>query len=296
MGLVGVGWGLVAAQGLPQRVKQEVLAFDQARTPVIPYKECDGKPVSLTHAACRIGANVEGPLTVVWGDSWAMAWAPALDALLKHQGRPGILAIRSACAPLPGVNNLKSPTCLKRNVEVLAWIRQHRPQRVFLVAAWSAWTTTGSGYPLEDMKGKAKGNSAIFAVAYPRTLRALRPHVQDIVVVGPTPGAVDALPYKLALNRWGDSISQPDPVAKVLHTQKAHDFWAVASHTVAGERVINPTPWFCDKETCRYMDGEALLYRDGHHLSLEGALFVARHLLAMPSAGLQGCHEANPAC
>lgn len=294
-GLVGAAWGLVATQGLPQRVPQEVLALDQARTPVIPYKECDGKPVSLTYAACRIGANVEGPLTVVWGDSWALAWAPAMDALLKHEGRPGVLALRSACAPLPGVNNRKSPTCLERNTEVLAWIRQHRPQRVYLIAAWNAWTTTKDGYPLEDEAGK-ESNEDIFAAAYPRTLHALRPHVQEIVVVGPTPGAVDALPYKLSLNRWSESIPQPAPISTELHAQEAHGFWAVAGNAVAGERVINPTPWFCDKETCRYMDGEALLYRDGHHLSRDGAQFVARHLLSMPTARLQGCHEANPAC
>ena len=217
-------------------------------------------------------------MALIWGDSWALAWAPALDQVLKQEGRPGILALKLACAPLPGVNNRKWPTCLERNAEVLEWIRKHRPERVYLIAAWTRWTLDEEGYSLED-SSHLQGNGRIFAEAYPRTLQSIRPYVKEIVVVGPTPGAPESLPYQLALTYWkGNPL--PTPITRMDADKMASGFWQVAERYTADARTINPAPWFCDRVACRYLDAGELLYRDSNHLSLAGAQFVARHLLA----------------
>ena len=285
--LIVIGIGFVLSKGLPQRVPPQVLALDQARNPIIPYRECDGKPVSLARAACRIGAPGDDNLTVVWGDSWAIAWAPALDEMLTQEGRPGVLALRSACAPLPGVDNLKSPACLERNEQVLEWIRQNRPGRVYLIAAWQAWANITGGYPLRDLSG-IKGNNHIFEIAYPRTLKAIRPYAKEIVVIGPTPGAPDFLPYRIALARWRGSMP-PGGVTPADSGKAAKPFWQVAAKPMPGVRTLDPAPWFCSAQACRYTDDEGrLLYRDGHHLSVAGAAFVAQQLLGQDrlSAGV----------
>ena len=282
--LVAIGVGFAATHGVPQRVPPNVLALDQARLPVIPYKECDGKPVSMARAECRIGAEGNSKVTLVWGDSWAMAWAPALDEVLKREGRAGVLALRSACAPLPGVDNLKWPTGLESNARVLEWIRQNRPERVYLIAAWPAWTNVTGGYPLQDPSGM-QGNDRIFEVAYPRTLQAIAPYVEDIVVVGPVPGAPAFLPYQLALVDWSGA-KPPPPVSREDFVKESRNFWKVAGNPVEGVRMIHPASWFCGRSTCRYLDAGKLLYRDGHHLSIDGAHFAAKHLLAsVASAG-----------
>jgi len=287
--LLAIGFAFARGNGFPVRVPEAVVELDRARSPVIPYQQCDGKPVSMERAACRIGANGNDRVVLVWGDSWAMAWAPALDQVLKREGRPGILALRSACAPLPGVNNRKSPTCLERNSQVLDWIRQHRPERVYLVAAWNAWASAAGGYPLEDASGLS-GNDRIFSVAYPRTLQTIQPYVKDIVVIGPTPGAPDALPYRLALINWKGG-TPPSPVSFADFSKRASGFRQVVGQSVAGVQVIDPAPWFCDPVACRYLDAGELLYRDGSHLSVAGAQFAARHLQAMgmqPVVGMAG--------
>ena len=290
--LCAVGMAYTSRDGFPMRVPTAVAELDRARMPVIPYqKECDGKPVSTEHAACRIGAQGNDGLALVWGDSWAIAWAPALDQVLKQEGHPGILALRSSCAPLPGVNNRKSPTCLERNAQVLDWIRQHRPERVYLVAAWAAWVNKEDGYPLEDTAAPGlSGNDRIFAVAYPRTLQAIRPYVKEIVVVGPTPGAPDALPYRMAMATWGGDAFPP-AVTRAAFDEDAHAFWQVAGQPVAGVRRIDPAPWFCDPSACRYLEAGELLYRDGNHLNLVGARFVAAHLLAAGAPQVSGATE-----
>jgi len=282
--LVAMGAALAATQGLPGRVPPAVLALDRGRSPEIPYKECDGKPISVELAACRIGAEGIDASVLVWGDSWAIALAPALDDVLKREGRSGILAVRFACAPLPQVNNRKSPTCKERNAHVLEWIRQHQPEQVYLIGAWQAWTNLVGTYPLEDPSG-AQGNDRIFAVAYPRTLRAVRPHVKEIVVMAPLPGAPEFLPAKLALADWW-GVELPPPVSRAQFDQEASVFWKAASLPVAGVRVVDLAPWFCDESSCRYLDAGRLLYRDGTHLSVDGARFVARHLMAADGAAV----------
>jgi hypothetical protein len=274
--LLAVAGGLMVSKGLPARVPAKVLALDQARLPVVPYKQCDGKPVSLARTECRIGAPGNDNLTLVWGDSWAMAWAPALDAVLKQQGRAGVLALRSSCAPLLGVRNLKSPPCQKRNDEVMAWIKQHRPARVMLIAVWPTWASDGD-YPLQDMSG-AIGNKRIFEQAYPRTLRALHAQVKDIIVLAPTPGASDYLPFRMALVQWHGGKA-PIAVTPSEFTAYVQDFRGVTGKPLVGETIIDPAPWFCDSQHCRFQDNQGhLLYRDSHHLSLAGANFVAKRL------------------
>ena len=275
--LIGIGVGLMATHGLPQRVSSAVLALDQARLPVIPYLECDGKPPSIERRACRIGADGTNRMVLVWGDSWSMAWAPALDEVLKHEGRPGLLAVRSACAPLLGVNNRKLPACRQHNAQVLAWIRENRPERVYLIGAWPAWTIDIVGYPLEDVSG-VQGNEFIFGAAYPRTLKAIKPYVKDILVLAPTPGAPKFLPYQMALVDW-TGVSPPARITRADFDKESSNFWKAARAPVAGVRMIDPATWFCDQATCRYLERGSLLYRDGHHISLDGAHFVARHLM-----------------
>ncbi len=286
------GVSFAREKGFPQRVPVHVAALDADRAPVIPYKECEGKPVSMDRAACRIGATGRSGVTLIWGDSWALAWASAMDEVLKREGRPGVLAVRSACAPLPGVNNRRSPTCIERNAQVLEWIKQNRPERIYLIAAWSAWTDADGGYPLEDASG-LQGNDRIFAAAYPRTLQAIRPYVKDIVVLGPTPGAPDVLPYRMALAEWNGS-APPPPVTRLEAEDEAYGFWKVARRPVAGERVIDPAPWFCDQVTCRYSsDTGELLYRDGHHLNVAGAKFVEERLKITDALSCPHCGDTR---
>ncbi len=228
--LVAIGVGFAATHGVPQRVPPNVLALDQARLPVIPYKECDGKPVSMARAACRIGAEGNSKVALVWGDSWAMAWAPALDEVLKREGRAGVLALRSACAPLtrsgqPQVANVSGKQRAGAGVDPAKQTRAGLPDR-----RMASLDQRHRGYPLQDPSGM-QGNDRIFEVAYPRTLQAIAPYVEDIVVVGPVPGAPAFLPYQLALVDWSGA-KPPPPVSREDFVKESRNFWKVAGGTL----------------------------------------------------------------
>ena len=201
-----------------------------------------------------------------------------MDEALKGQQWGGWLAVEHACAPLLGLHNPRNRKCEAFNNGVVEWVKANKPDRIFLIAHWFAWSNSDGGYDLVDTASGAKGNENIFGPAFGRTIAEVRPHVKEIVVVGPTPGAVDALPYKLAMAQW-NHLPAPAQVSLQAYREKSRSFRLGVEPYAAEVLLINPEPWFCSRDYCRYFDGDRLLYRDRHHLSLAGARVAATHLV-----------------
>ena len=286
--LVSAGIGLKVSDGLPMRVPEQVAALDRARMPVIPFQNCDKQLPAANLDNCVIGSKDAKTRALVWGDSHALAWLPGLDEALSARGERGSLAIMSECAPLLDVINPKNPACTAHNEQVVNWVRRDGLASVYLIAAWVPWSTEIGSYELSDSTGLS-GNAAIFSAGFKRTIEQLSPHVDEIVVIAPTPGAVKFLPYRMAMATWLGT-AQPDPIGKPVYAAQAANFWRGVAGTEDRVRIIDPAPWFCDAVQCRYASNGQLLYRDGHHLNVEGARFAARHLTAEralpPMAGM----------
>jgi hypothetical protein len=274
--LVSAGIGLKVSDGLPMRVPEQVAALDRARMPVIPFVQCD-EVAPHAREDCRVGAAAGRPLALIWGDSHAMAWAPGLDELLKEEGWAGQLAVNSTCAPLTDVGNPKDPNCHEYNDEIINWVKKNRPDRVYLIAAWFAWSNTENGYDLTDLISGQKGNERIFGPALSRTIERLLPNTNKIVVIATTPGAVDSLPYKLAMGQWRN-LAAPRTLALSEYRNQSQNFWLAVKPYSGVIDVVDPESWFCNEAECRFTYDGKLLYRDGDHLSVEGAHFAASHL------------------
>ncbi len=279
--LLATGFAFVRGGGFPARVPVAVAALDHARSPDIPFKPCDGV-LPGRGAHCRIGVQEKTgrPVALIWGDSHALAWAPGMDGMLKAKQWTGLLAVNSECAPLLGLHNPKDPDCRRYNDQIVEWVKQAKPDRIYMIAAWYGWSNAKGGYDLVDIASGERGNERIFGPAFNRTIERVLPWVRDIVVIGPTPGAADALPYKLAMSNWGHGYV-PDEVSVQEYRAQARSFWSSIRTSSPQVRLINPEGWFCHDAGCRYVDSGKLLYRDGHHLNVAGAIFAAGHLAAM---------------
>lgn len=275
--LVVLGLGFTATAGIPQRVPDEVAVLDRQRRPVIPFIECDGKLPGQSGQNCRIGEKIEPTRrALVWGDSHALAWAPGLARSLLEDGWQGILAVRSECAPLLGVRNPDTPDCLQHNDSVIEWVKVNKPARVYLVAAWGTYSNADSGYDLSDIEGRL-GNDKVFGPAYRRTIEQLRHYVDDIVVLGPTPVAARSVPFALAIVAWHDS-AEPKLFDHKKYVDETRNFWSQVAWSADQVQLEDPDNWFCPDGKCLYVVQGKLLFRDAHHLNVEGALFAARHL------------------
>lgn len=287
--LCATGVSFAKEKGFPWRVTDSVAEMDRIRGE-IPFVKCN-KVLPGSRQDCRIGILGNGrPTALIWGDSHAMAWAPGMDEVLREQQWIGMLAVNSVCAPLLGLRNPKNRDCYQYNNGVIEWIERNRPDRVYLIAAWFAWSNQGEGYDLVDAVSGEKGNERIFGPAFGRTIERLRPWVKDIVAIGPTPGAAEAaLPYRLAMVEWKhDAYPQGVFVKDEDYRRRASGFWHGVQPYAGKATLVDPEPWFCGNGRCRYSDGGKLLYRDGHHLSIAGARFAARHLAEMDGLRMAG--------
>lgn len=279
--------------GWRSRFAPEVVALDAARHPVIPFKECDGRSLDLHSKACRLGVPDGTPTVLLWGDSHALAWAPALDAVLKREGKTGLLAANSACAPLLGIINPVDADCHDANDRVMAFIRAHHFDLLILHASWMSYSNPLGQYSLTDEDGR-QGNTKVFPTALRRTLDSVVPRVGTVLLVGPTPGAPDDIPFALATAIRFKQMPPPGREQAIV-SEMAGWFWhsAASFEGMANIVELDPSPWFKDGARYRYVEGKQLLYRDGGHLSAAGADFVAGRLTAMSL--FEGKHAAGHA-
>jgi peptidoglycan/LPS O-acetylase OafA/YrhL len=102
--------------GLPERFSPEVVQFDLARSPEIPYKKCDGKSDGNW---CMLGAGGSSkPTILLWGDSHLLAWAPAFQEILSRQDQKAVFVPSSNCPPLLNIDNADKAVCTSQNIAV----------------------------------------------------------------------------------------------------------------------------------------------------------------------------------
>lgn len=270
----------VLSHGAPERVPPAVAQLDQARSAAFPNDFCNGKLLSELSHPCLAGhqSASRGNL-ILWGDSHAMVWSEVFDRIGRNQMMRVNFAFHSACPPLIGVSNPASPTCHDFNVRVFQKIKNEKPDTVVLIASWLAYSIPKGQYSLSDDTGR-HGNLAVFEPALHRTIEAIRPYTSRVIIVGPTPGSPSSDPFfSVAMAEWHKDIAPPKALSLVHFRQRSSWFWRGVEryHHDDQLRLIDPGPWFCSTKECAYRHGKFILYRDGGHLSLDGADFVFNH-------------------
>lgn len=280
--LVGMAvLGLIAAsswvdKGWQLRFAPAVAAMDQQRYPDIPFQNCDSHSPQVDGGICIGGKRDAARSILLWGDSHALAWSPAMDEIGKRAGMRVYLAPNSACPPLFDVKNPVDPACLSENDRIRTFIRTNRPDVVVMVASWLAYSIPHGFYTLEDRQGR-RDNGQVFAPALQSTIAEVKGHAGRVILAGPTPGAPGDAPFRMAMSLWKGGARPPEnTLARVR--QQDRWFWQEARRLQADDqlRLLDPVEWFCDARSCRYVDTEnRLLYRDSSHLSQAGANYVA---------------------
>lgn len=287
-----LGAVVFATGGLAARFEREVVALDQERSPEIPLVECMGHRIEAggLEERCRLG-DPDAPISVLlWGDSHALAWVPALDGALRSNRLAGLFAGTSACPPLFGVANPASPRCLARNRDVERLLAERSElELVILVAAWFGYSSDAGRYRLQDLEGRS-GNSVVFPKALRDTLAFLTDAGKQAWVIGPTPGAPSFLPLRMALLKvfGGRPL---EPVAAASFAERRRAFAEAVEQLPAGlsVHVTDPGPWLCDSDACRFEADGLPLYRDGGHLNVRGASYLQPFV----SVALGGLAERN---
>lgn len=245
----------------------EDLALDGSPLPAECVQD-SSEPHRPPPAGCTVG---EGPLTILWGDSHAMSWQPAVAL---NSARVLTLS-RSACAPIVGFDTGESPdemeNCRASTAAAIALIRSGAAERVVLAARWPTVTNT-LPKELQDIRGMAteSGRQRRKATGLPNmlaTLQAISPHVGEIVVMGPIPQLRAGISHCLLLD-LNCTLSRRE--FEELRGDALDQLRALESQ-IPNLRVIDPSPFFCSAEECFLQRDGVYLYWDDDHISASAA-------------------------
>ncbi len=251
----------------------------QARNdlPAVYADGCHLVYAAVTQGPCAYGDTTSATTVVLFGDSHAAQWFPALDrAAIEHHWR--LLSFtKSACAPAdtpiwdPTLDRVYTECAAWRNA-VLTRIATESPALV-VVSMSRSYTLAIDGRPA----GLAQ-HRAVMRTALSRTIDALAAVAAHVVLVGDTPRQRLDPPVCLSAHR-NDVRSCATPLSRAINSPFRN--LEIRAARASGVKLIDTTAWICPTDPCPVVIGHVLVYRDMHHMTrtfnraLSGYLFAA---------------------
>jgi peptidoglycan/LPS O-acetylase OafA/YrhL len=212
---------------------------------------------------CVYGNPSSKTTVVLFGDSHALHWFPALNALAKERNWRLVGLTKSACPP---AEVQRYNAALRREYsECDAW-RERTLQRIIQDENPSMVVTSmlNPYRVMEDEKrlDRDASNKAL-EEGYVSTLVKLRGTGAQVVVVKDIPHPHKDIPecVSRSLRRLKECAI---PRSKAFNYPPVN---ARAAAEVGGVRLIDPTPTLCLEKRCPAVIGDALVYRNGAHLT-----------------------------
>ena len=206
---------------------------------------------------CTYGEKRAKRKIVLFGDSHAAQWFPALEEISKKENFELISLTKSAC---PGPAVLKVDSGEYTNADCFAW-RENSFKRIEKLKPYAV---IFSGFQHFQIPNGYSSRREWWQQGQRKTFKALQGNARHIIYLTDTPHPEQDIPNCLA----GGVIAQ------------CNDTKPSEPISIPGLKSINPTPWLCDGE-CKSVINGIVAYRDGSHISrpmsasLAGQLQVA---------------------
>jgi peptidoglycan/LPS O-acetylase OafA/YrhL len=230
-----------------------------------PQMYTDGCHLDLAETEspeCVYGNPSSDTTVVLFGDSHAMQWFPALKELAEERDWRLLGFSKSACPP---AEIQVYSTGLRREYRECDEWRERTLERITQEAPSLVVTSMLNRYRArEDGKGLPRDASNEAVVdGYVSTLRELRGAGAPVAVIEDVPRPDKDIPecVSRSLERLQDCAF---PRSKALGGPRIN---AEAAERVEGASLVDPTPVVCPEEMCPAVVGDALVYRNGAHLT-----------------------------
>ena len=245
----------LATSEVPSNLRPSLAAAFDDKSQLYP-DGCVNIGVDAELADCRYGVVGAATRIVLYGDSHAAHWFPALEAIATARGAELVVMTKGGCptAAVQIPTNTLARTCPQWRDRAMARIAELQPDMV-VVTAWA-------GYPNSDDEWRA---------GLQETLTRITPHTRDLVVLGDNPNA-SAVPATCLSEHLTDATQCVNRRDRAAHPGRVAVEQEVA--TANGGRFIDTTDWLCTAEACPVILGDILLYRDVTHLTTTGAAWL----------------------
>ena len=229
-----------------------VLLDDIRRKPLINYDGCHIAIGQTVSPRCEYGDVNSERTIVLYGDSHAAQWFPALDLIGKKRGIKIVSLTKSACPSAEVIKELSSQyqvaDCQAFRNSSISRIQELKPLAVIL-AGMQPFTA-----PYSDKSAKSW-----WLAGEKKVLNRIKSATAYPIYLTDTPLPRVDIPDCLVAGR-GDACDTSRPVD---------------AEVAPGLIAINPTPWLCNDKCPAVVDG-IIAYRDQSHLTVQ----MSEHLSA----------------
>jgi peptidoglycan/LPS O-acetylase OafA/YrhL len=221
--------------------------------PAIYAEGCEvGYTPSVPHA-CSTGPAT-APRIVLFGDSHAAAWYPALTKIASANGYQLVTETKSACPSVDAELSWASApyvSCDKWRRAVIQQLRADPPAMVVI----SNYTNPDFWNGTDKQEQWQKGLES--------TIDQLKP-VTTVALIADTPDLRNSPTVCLSAHlRSADSCGRPASLALKAPGRPAE----AAAAKSSGVPLIDLTRYFCTASWCPAISGNTLIYRDSHHVT-----------------------------
>ncbi|MEU1971005.1 acyltransferase family protein [Microbacterium sp. NPDC019599] len=202
--------------------------------------------------ACLYG-DPDAPRIVLFGDSHAAHWFPAVEGFASTHGYAVEVRTKSSC-PAADIESTREgapyPACAEWRQTVIDAIEEQHPALVLIV-----------NYADSALAPGVEDDAPTWDDALGRTLDAIS---APVAVIADTPDMrEDPAPCLSAHLADAEACAQPRSIALDDPARKA-ELWATAER---GVPLLSFNDFLCDAESCPPILGDTLVYRDSHHLT-----------------------------
>ncbi|TDC73612.1 acyltransferase family protein [Streptomyces hainanensis] len=246
-----------SGDGLPSNLTPALDRIREARSAL--YRDgCHVEDDSARTPHCVYGDADSERVVVLFGDSHAAQWFPALDRLARENGWKLVTLTKASCK-VPTVTTIRDHRayegCDTWRSETLTWIRELRPELVIASSSEEGDLARPTDDPLREW---ADGYRATFAALADSGAR-LALLLDTVWPVGDPVECAAERPLEL-----GDCANR---LPGAVRDQARRDAATEVAETM-GVPVIDPVPWLCaDTGECPVAVGDTFVYRDDNHLS-----------------------------
>jgi peptidoglycan/LPS O-acetylase OafA/YrhL len=279
MGLLWVaGFAFNQSGGLPLRFDeaalQKISSIEDLDWDLAKYCRHIAVPGTGKGDACEFGADRGGRYDfILWGDSHARHFVPAISSLANARRLSGVLFWKGGCpAFLRDSHTLEG--CAEFNDAVVNWISGHPIKLAILAGRWQNHLKEIKRYRVEAAPELNAGGLA-------KTLAFLGSRNIAVSVIDQTPDFA----YKVAncvVRAWFyERDSEPcvtQPAARFFRWHRDVDDYFGFLRKRYEFSLARPAEVICDSEQCHARDGTTLLMIDTNHLTEAGALRLVPHL------------------
>ena len=228
--------------------------IDVMEKPAVYGDDCHVNYGETKSGYCTYGDKKSNRTLVLYGDSHAAQWFPALEQIALERGYKLISLTKSACpavdAPREDQGAFKNVHCEKWRQNSIARIKTIHPDAV--ITSSFQYFTPPSGFP---------SKSRWWNDGQRRLLSELRGSSNHLIYISDTPRPLRDIPNCLA-SRDSHTCDSTEKTRNVI---------------INGFEKIDPTPWLCTSYCPAIKDGY-VVYRDASHISVAASLALKPEL------------------